>query len=155
MKQFFLFCFFALIATVSVQAQAKKSCAATCTKAQMAACAAKGGAAALEVPADASFVSLGSVTDEAAYGAAQRAGNVERVVNVEKKTATYMRKDVCAQSGKVSYANVEYCTKTKKFINVSPSAAAAKPACAAKAKGAACCAKGDKAGAGKVKLVKE
>ena len=32
----------------------------------------------------------------------------------------YVRKKVCATSGKVSYIPVEYCSKSGKFVNVSP-----------------------------------
>ena len=152
MKQTFLFLLFAVFATVGAQAQANKSCAATCSKAKMAACTAKGTSTAkAAVPATASFVNLGSADDEIALVAARKAGNVERVVDAEKRTAVYMRKDVCATSGKVSYANVEYCTKSKQFINVSPTAAAGAKA--------SCCTKGAKAACAKdqakVKLVKE
>ena len=148
MKQFFLLCLFALIGTVGLQAQAKKSCAATCSKAKMAACSAKGGE-----KVAAAQLRLGSVDDERAAGAAKRAGNVERRVDLEAKTVSYVRKDVCATSGQVSYADVEYCTKSKQFINVSPTAVAgAKAACCSKGAAGQCA---DKSQGAKAKLVKE
>jgi hypothetical protein len=33
---------------------------------------------------------------------------------------SYVRKSVCPQSGKTTLTDVEYCSKTSKFINVSP-----------------------------------
>ena len=74
---------------------------------------------------------------------------VKQVSN--KGEVTYVRKEVCPMSGKVSMAQVEYCTKTGKFVNVSPSAK--KAACTKKASATkvssttkkACCAKGSKA----------
>ena len=145
MKRFFLFLAFALVATVSMQAQAKKSCAATCTKAKMAACSASSATTAkAAVPADAKYVNLGSGNDEQALNTAKKLGNIERVVDVDRKMAIYMRKDVCATSGKVSYTNVEYCTKTSKFLNVSPTATAKAAGCCTKG-AAKSCQPGDKA----------
>ena len=144
MKQFVLFFFFALLATAGLQAQTK-SCAATCSKAKMASCTAKGATTSTAA------IALGSADDERAAGAAKRAGNVERRVDPQARTVSYVRKDVCATSGKVSYAEVEYCTKSKAFINVSPTATASAKA--------ACCADKSKCaamkGGAKAKLVKE
>lgn len=70
---------------------------------------------------------------------------------------SYVRKAVCPMSGKVTMSQVEYCTKSGKFINVSPSDVGAKAACTKKATATkvastskkACCAKGDKAACAK------
>ena len=97
---------------------------------------------------------------------------------------TYTRKNVAAESGKVSFTNVEYCSKSGKFVNVSPADKKAactkngraskvsstskkacskggKKACCAKGAKKASCHKGEKAstetsqaGDAKVKLVK-
>ena len=46
--------------------------------------------------------------------------------NIESRTCSqtgkvsYVRKSVCPQSGKQTFTDVEYCSKTAKFINVSP-----------------------------------
>ena len=165
MKQFFLLLVFAVFATAGAFAQ--KSCSATCTKSAQATCAkgAKASATAAAIP-------MGSKADEMAAVAVRQNPDVERRVNTEARTVSYVRKNVCATSGTVSYADVEYCTKSKKFVNVSPTAmaaAAAKPACCASkatcktscadcAKGKPCgkCTKSaDAATEGKVKLVKE
>ncbi len=65
---------------------------------------------------------------------------------------TYVRKTVDEKSGEVTYTQVEYCTKAKKFINASPSemgeAACTKDAKASnvssKEEAKACCSKGEK-----------
>ncbi|HFA51585.1 MAG TPA: hypothetical protein ENJ95_21430 [Bacteroidetes bacterium] len=80
---------------------------------------------------------------------------------------SYTRKSVCPVTGKVSFTDVEYCTKSGKFVNVSPSgkkaacskkastctkkasatkvsSASAEKACCDKGKEKACCAKGAK-----------
>ena len=66
---------------------------------------------------------------------------------------SYVRKEVCPATGKVTMTAVEYCTKTNKFVNVSPTetdkANCTKSATATKVSSTskkACCAKGNKAG---------
>lgn len=97
-KLFFFLTFFGVLALVDVNAQQCSSLKATsATKMSCAAsCAAK--AASADV-------------------------NIEKRVNPTTQAVSYVRKDVCGVSGKVSYTDVEYCTKSKQFINVSPSKA--------------------------------
>ena len=74
---------------------------------------------------------------------------VKQVSN--KGEVSYVRKEVCPMSGKVSMKQVEYCTKSNKFVNVSPTET--KTACTKKASATkvsstskkACCKKGSKA----------
>lgn len=47
--------------------------------------------------------------------------SVEQRTCAKSGKVSYVRKSVCPASGKVSYSNVEYCSKSKKFVNVSPS----------------------------------
>lgn len=78
----------------------------------------------------------------------------------------YLRKEVSEKSGKVSYTEVEFCTKSKKFVNVSPSEGSA-TSCTKDAKATkvaskdgekACCSGGEKkaccAGGKKAKVSK-
>ena len=122
-KLFFLFAFMGIFA-FAAEAQTK------------ACCASKAGAKVCSKTMD--------------KAASADASVVKQVSN--KGEVTYVRKDVCPMSGKVSMKQVEYCTKSGKFVNVSPSEA--KAACTKKAsatkvsstsKKAACCKKGSKA----------
>lgn len=79
---------------------------------------------------------------------------VKQVANTGE--VSYVRKETCPVTGKVTMTAVEYCTKTNKFVNVSPSETnektCTKSASATKVSSAskkACCAKGDKAGCSK------
>jgi len=99
----------------------------------------------------------------AASKAASLTADVEKKVCEKSGKVSFVRKSVCEKSGKASYANVEYNTATKKFVNISPSsekatkaasctgkskASAAKgKATAASAKSGASCAKGKATGA--------
>ena len=84
--------------------------------------------------------------------------NIEQKVCAKSGKVSYERKSVCASSGKVSYTAVEYDAATKKFVNVSPSAAKDKKSCCSascakscsKSKSASTSAKSD----AKVKVVK-
>ncbi|HMQ46676.1 MAG TPA: hypothetical protein PKA00_04000 [Saprospiraceae bacterium] len=151
--------FLGVFALTSVQAQ---SCSKTQSTAN-ASCCAKSSA------------------DGAAAQAASLDNTIQRRVNAETGEVTYVRKTVCETSGKTSYDQVEYCTKSAKFINVSPQkqnctkpctegtakgASATKvsnksTSCCTEAEKAACCPNGSKTGASaktssnaSVKLVK-
>ena len=128
-KFFFLFAFIGLFA-FAANAQKKACCAAKGASTEKVSCTSAAAADAEKAAeADASIVKQVSNTGE----------------------ASYTRKSVCPTSGKVSYEAVEYCTKSGKFVNVSPSEKAAsctKSASATKVSSTekkACCA-GDKAG---------
>ncbi|MBI5914956.1 MAG: hypothetical protein HY842_06235 [Bacteroidetes bacterium] len=124
-KLFFLFAFMGLLA-FTADAQ-KKSC-----------CAAKG--------ASADKVScMVSTSADAEKAASEDASIVKQVSNTGE--VSWTRKEVSPTTGKVSFTSVEYCTKSGKFMNVSPSekAACTKNASATKVssseKKAGCCAK--------------
>ena len=111
--------------------------------------------------------------------AADADASVVKRVNLSTGETYYVRKDVCPASGKVSFTNVEFCSKSKKFVNASPSEKAscskkatsedasnpnavktsnssAKPACcASKAKTAACCASKTSCGSQKASTTKK
>ena len=46
--------------------------------------------------------------------------NIEQRVDPGTGRTTYVRRSVCAATGKVSYTPVEYCSKSGRFVNVSP-----------------------------------
>ncbi|MCB0518397.1 MAG: hypothetical protein H6577_02665 [Lewinellaceae bacterium] len=126
-KFFFLFAFIGLFA-FAANAQ-KKAC-----------CAAKG--------ASTEKVSCTTSAD-AERAASSDASIVKQVSNTGD--VSYTRKNVCPVTGKVSYEAVEYCTKSGKFVNVSPSdkAACTKSASATKVSSSekkACCDKGAEGG---------
>ena len=82
--------------------------------------------------------------------AASADASIVKLVSNEGEVS-YVRKEVCPVTGKVTMTAVEYCTKAGKFLNVSPSEAT-KSATATKVSSTskkACCAKGDKAGCSK------
>ena len=121
MKQIFFLFLFAGVFSFGMNAQTcagaakmdKKSCAASC--------AAKTAMAAAEAAtADASIEARTS----------------------DAGTVTYVRKDVCAVSGKVSYVDVEYCSTSKAFKTVAAKADA--KSCQPKACDPAACKKGKK-----------
>ncbi len=93
--------------------------------------------------------STASAQAPASSEAIAKAVNMDSSVEArtEGDNTYYVRKDVCAQSGKVSYNKVEYCSKEGKFINMGPSEAnGSKASCSSKAAGcskekAACCSK--------------
>ena len=123
-KLFFLFAFLGLV-SLSANAQkcsSAKSAKATCMKSSKAA---------------ATAASL----DEA----------IESRTCAKSGSVSYVKKVVNSETGAVSYQDVEFCTKSKKFVNVSP-VANEKKMCTKGAKasmtakgGKACCAKGAKA----------
>jgi hypothetical protein len=125
-KVFFLFAFFGLLA-FTANAQTHKGCAGKATtSSEKATC-----------------------YSTAATKAASLDQTVEQRLDAKTGQVTFVRKSVCATSGKVSYAQVEFCNKSKKFVNVSPAAAktvaAEKPQCSAKASATAVSATGEKA----------
>ena len=99
MKKVFLFlAFFGVLALADVNAQA-------CSK-KTASCAA-------------------SCAKKAAAKMASMDENIEARVSSLTGETTYVKKNVCAKSGNVNFEQVEYCTKSAKFVNVSPSKVAA------------------------------
>jgi|SRR5690606_29217350 len=106
--------------------------------------------------------------------AAASDATIETKVCEKSGNVSYTRKNVCEKSGKVSYADVTFDAATKKFVNVSPSDAAAgekaatgkKAGCCSTSCSKACCAGKTKSSsassaapasegaAGKVKMVK-
>ena len=62
-----------------------------------------------------------STTFNSAEEAAAADASIVKKVNLSTGETYYVRKEVCASSGKVSFAKVEFCNKSKKFTNVSPS----------------------------------
>ena len=123
-KLFFLFAFMGVF-TFAATAQTK-------------ACCAKGASAKV----------CSKTMDKAASA---DASIVKQVANTGE--VSYVRKETCPVTGKVTMAAVEYCTKSGKFVNVSPTEANKKTACTKKASATkvsssskkACCAKGNKA----------
>lgn len=75
-------------------------------------------------------------TNEAAVKLAAMEENIETRTCPTSGKVSFVRKDVCATSGTVKYSDVEYCTKSAKFVNVSPSA---KASCSKSAKTSASC----------------
>ena len=69
--------------------------------------------------------------------------SIEKRVDEKSGKTFFVRKSVDASTGEVSYTDVEYCTHSGKFVNVSPQTAASCQKDGAKA--ASCCAKGAKA----------
>lgn len=144
-KLFFLFAFMGLLA-FTADAQKKACCAAKGASAEKASC-------------------TSSASADAEKAAATDASIVKQVSNTGE--VSWTRKETCPVTGKVSFTSVEYCTKSAKFINASPSekAACTKSASATKASSSekkACCAeKGEKASTtttatdAKVKLVND
>ena len=138
-KLFFLFAFMGLFAFA---ANAQKAC-----------CASKKGES-----VSTSVLEKAADSDESIVKQVSNDGEV-----------TYVRKNVCPTSGKVSFTDVEYCTKSSKFVNVSPSdneKECTKTATATKVSSKdkkSCCAKGSKsscdkdkkASATKVNMVEE
>ncbi len=99
-----------------------------------------------------------SVETPDAHGAAAAAKLASMDASIETRTCphtgkvSYMKKNVSAENGKATFTEVEYCSKSGKFVNVSPSEKAAcsksKAGCSGDAKatkvsstgGAGCCA---------------
>ncbi len=50
--------------------------------------------------------------------------NIVKKVNDTTGEVSYARKNTCAASGKVSYEDVKYCSKSNAFVNVAPADAA-------------------------------
>ncbi|MGK0363154.1 MAG: hypothetical protein ACI85O_000198 [Saprospiraceae bacterium] len=140
MKQ--LFVLFAFLGFVSFSATAQSCNPAACKKTHK-----TSSVDATQTGANVAAVKLASLDETIETKTCATSGKV-----------SFTRKNVSTTSGKVSYTNVEYCSKSAKFVNVSPSAKAScsksKASCSA-AKGAsakqvsteaapkkACCAKG-------------
>ena len=101
-KLFFFLAFFGVLALVDVNAQQCSSMKSVSANKQS--CAA-------------------TCAKTAAAKAASMDVNIEKRVHPVSQQVSYVRKSVCPASGNVSYDNVEYCTKSKQFINVSPTKA--------------------------------
>lgn len=100
MKKVILFlAFFGVVALVNANAQCSGAKASTASNEKGAACCAQ----------------------SSAMKAAANDKSIEKRVSPETGEVSFVRKDVNAESGKVVYSEVEYCTKSGKFINVSPS----------------------------------
>ena len=100
MKKVILFlAFFGAVALVNANAQCSGAKASTASNEKGAACC----------------------TQSAAMKAAANDKSIEKRVSPETGEVSFVRKDVSAENGKVVYSEVEYCTKSGKFINVSPS----------------------------------
>lgn len=96
----------------------------------------------------------GHCTASAAAKLASADASIETRTCPQTGKVSYMKKTVSAETGKATFTEVEYCSKSGKFVNVSPSEKAAcsksKAACSGDAKatkvsstggtGAACCA---------------
>ena len=99
-----------------------------------------------------------SIETPDAHGTAAAAKLASMDASIETRTCphtgkvSYMKKNVSAENGKATFTEVEYCSKSGKFVNVSPSEKAActksKAGCSGDAKatkvsatgGAGCCA---------------
>ncbi|MCB0588934.1 MAG: hypothetical protein KDD06_26835 [Phaeodactylibacter sp.] len=71
--------------------------------------------------------------------AAAQDENIEQRVDPGTGRTTYVRRSVCAATGKVSYTPVEYCSKSGRFVNISPReqhCVKSRAACTAKGAGA-------------------
>lgn len=101
-KLFFLFAFLGLFAFAS--------------NAQTKACCASKKSASVEKTSSAATTDIESAL-------AADASIVKKVSNTGE--VTYVREEVDASTGKVSHQDVEFCTKSGKFVNVSPSEKAA------------------------------
>lgn len=109
-KLFLLFAFTGVVALANAQAQ---QCQASMANSGNHACCAK----------------------TAAAKAAALDNTIEQRVNAETGEVSYVRKVSYAGTDKVTYTDVEYCTKAGKFINVSPGK---KSCCNKGAEGAGC-----------------
>ncbi len=133
-------CFF-LVGAVSVDAQAKK-----CSKGEKSKCCAKKAAKA-EAAGTEATATMASFIEEADK-LAEADENIEKRVNSETGETSYFAKYTCEESGKVSWNEVEYCSKSQKFTKVASAsmeregAATAKKACSKDKK--ACCSSKEK-----------
>ena len=135
-KILFSLCFFTFLA-IGAQAQ-KTSCAKTCTKSTAAAsCQTKAPSSTATTASGMSAAQLASMDATIETRTDPATGNV-----------SYVRKETCSHSGKVSYVNVNYDATTNTFVNVSPVSGAG-TGCGTKAtsaSGKSCCASGATAG---------
>lgn len=46
--------------------------------------------------------------------------SIQAHINSQTNTTYYLRKNVCEETGKVTYDTLEYCSRSKKFIKVTP-----------------------------------
>lgn len=74
--------------------------------------------------------------DDAAMKAAASDPSIERKVDEKSGKITYWKKETSADAMTVSLQEVEYCTKSAKFVNVSPSE---KASCSKGASSKGCC----------------
>ena len=143
MKKILFSVFFFSLMIVGAQAQ-KSSCAKTCTKSAAASAACKD-------KAPGSTASVATLENSAA---AAKLASMDASIESRKDDATgnvtYVRKETCAHSGKVSFVDVSYDASTNTFVNLSPMKAAGTGAgCGSKGtatSGKACCASGASAG---------
>jgi hypothetical protein len=139
-----LFSLMALFAVSNMQAQ--KACCASKSKTAAADCSKDSKAASTSASTSADY-------EMVAAKLASLDENIERKVCAETGSVSYVKKETCEKSGKVSTVNVAYDAEVGQFVNVSPSAQHAEKAnCSstktASAKGAsdkACCKEGEKA----------
>ncbi len=143
MKKVIFSLFFCSFLVLGANAQ-KASCSKTCTKGSSAsACAAK-------APGSAALTS-DSETNAAAMKLASMDASIETRTDATTGNVTYVRKETCAHSGSVSFADVNYDATSNTFVNVSPmkmeeGAKTGKASCTSgAATGKSCCA--GKAGA--------
>lgn len=100
MKQFLVL--FALVGMFALNANAQ-----TCNKSKASCSAAKTTAV--------------QSTNAAADKAAMLDGSIEKKVCSQSGTVSYIKNATCAVSGKTTATPVEFCSKSGKFVNVSPS----------------------------------
>ena len=103
MKQFFVL--FALVGFFAFGANAQ-----TCTKSKASCSKSKAKTTAVQS------------TNAAADKAAMLDDSIEKKVCSKSGTVSYVKNSTCATSGKTTATAVEYCSKSGKFVNVSPSA---------------------------------
>lgn len=46
--------------------------------------------------------------------------NVQEIIQPKTNQVFYLRKNVCEITGKVSYDTLEYCSKSKRFVSITP-----------------------------------
>ncbi len=113
MKKVIFSLFFCSFLVLGANAQ-KASCSKTCTKGSSAsACTAK-------APGSSAALTSDSETTAAASKLASMDASIEKRTDATTGVVTYVRKETCAHSGSVSYADVSYDATSNTFVNVSP-----------------------------------
>lgn len=146
MKKILFSLFFFSLMIVGAQAQ-KSSCAKTCTKSAAASAACKDKAP------GSNTASVATIENSAAAAKlASMDASIESRTDAATGNVTYVKKETCSHSGKVSFVDVSYDASTNTFLNVSPmKAAGTGVGCGSHTKGTAtsgkaCCASGASAG---------